>query len=404
MSNDSLMSTLPIKKIKFIDLFAGIGGFHLALKELGGECVFVSENDKEAVKVYENNFDIEVNGDIKKINAKDIPEFDLLCAGFPCQPFSKGGFQKGFEDTRGTLFFDICRIIDYHKPKFILLENVPNLVTHDNKRTYEIIIKNLKKLGYATPKSPILLSPDKFGYPVLRTRVYIPCIRKDLIQKDEIEYDFSKYFFNNRSDVYSLINFKKNNEEYNISEYESKVLDMWNEFYRGIDLKTIGFPIWSDEFKENYEYSELPKWKQIFIKKNRDLYLRNKNFIDKWLKKHDNLNWVRPTHRKFEWQAGADYDNIYQCIIQFRPSGVRVKRPDKFSTLVAMNHPQIVGKYKRRLTPDETKLLQTFPKNFKLHPQDGIALKQLGNAVNVEIVKIVINEMFLKNEESRTNK
>ncbi len=117
---------------------------------------------------------------------------------------------------------------------------------------------------------------------------------------------------------------------------------MWDEFYRGVDIKVIGFPVWSEEFGQNYDYSNLPDWKKNFIMKNRELYIRNRIFLDKWLEKHGKLEWCVPTHRKLEWQAGSDYPSIYDCIIQFRPSGVRVKRPDKFSTLVAMNHPQIV--------------------------------------------------------------
>ncbi|MCL9972159.1 MAG: DNA cytosine methyltransferase, partial [Candidatus Pacebacteria bacterium] len=181
---------------------------------------------------------------------------------------------------------------------------------------------------------------------------------------------------------------------YALSEYETRVLDMWDAFYQGIDIKVIGFPVWADEFGADYPLDSLPLWKQSFIKKNRDLYARNKSHIKKWQKQFDNLDWVKPTHRKFEWQAGSEYQSVYECLIQFRPSGVRVRRPDKFSTLVAMNHAQIVGRYRRRLTPHETKLLQSLPKKFKLHKQSHTALKQLGNAVNVVVVKAVASALL----------
>jgi DNA (cytosine-5)-methyltransferase 1 len=134
---------------KFIDLFAGIGGFHIAMEKLGGECVFASEIDAAAIKTYYDNFQIDSNHDITKTNADDIPSFDVLCAGFPCQAFSKAGHQKGFSDTRGTLFFDIERILKFHlnkykKPKMIVLENVRNLVSHDDGNTW-LTIKNILK-------------------------------------------------------------------------------------------------------------------------------------------------------------------------------------------------------------------------------------------------------------------
>jgi len=123
------------KEFKFIDLFAGIGGLRIPFDELGGECVFSSEIDKYSQQTYEANFNHLPSGDITKIDEKDIPSHDLLLGGFPCQAFSNAGLRKGFEDTRGTLFFDIARILNYHKPKVFLLENVKGLLNHDNKKT-----------------------------------------------------------------------------------------------------------------------------------------------------------------------------------------------------------------------------------------------------------------------------
>lgn len=176
----------------FIDLFAGIGGFHLAASALGGKCVFASEFDENARKTYEANFlkhnkDLFYSdnfaGDITKVDEKDIPDFDFLFAGFPCQPFSKGGYRKGFEDTRGSLFFEVARIIKHHNPSYILLENVQNLVTHDSGRTFNTICNTLDELGYAINASPLILSPDNFGIPAIRRRIFIPAIQKESLEK-----------------------------------------------------------------------------------------------------------------------------------------------------------------------------------------------------------------------------
>jgi len=393
-----------IDNFRFIDLFAGIGGFHMAAEELGGKCVFVSEFDEDARKTYRLNFESKNRelfdakrffGDITKVDVEDIPSFNFLFAGFPCQPFSKGGYRKGFKDTRGTLFFDVARIVKRHNPEFLLLENVSNLVTHDDGKTFRTIMKVLQELGYALNFEPLVLSPHQFGIPVIRQRIYIPAIRKDLVGQSVFKLDFSRDFRKPMVDAISFATDRgKKPEKYSISDYEKKVLSVWNEFYKGIDVKVIGFPIWVEEFGKNNSTDGLPRWKKNFVEKNRELYERNQRFIDVWLRKYDNLSWMVPTHRKFEWQAGEDIASVFEGLVQFRPSGVRVKRPDKFSTLVAMNHPQIIGKYARRLTPDETKRLQSFPSWFQVHENDAIALRQLGNSVNVEVVKHVIRRMF----------
>ena len=159
------------KKFKFIDLFAGIGGMRIPFKELGGKCVFSSEIDKFAQQTYQANFDEIPVGDITKLDVRDIPKHNLLLAGFPCQAFSNAGLKKGFEDTRGTLFFDIARILEYHAPKAFLLENVKALESHDNKRTITKILDTLYDLGYF-PSRKILNAKD-FGLPQNRERIFI---------------------------------------------------------------------------------------------------------------------------------------------------------------------------------------------------------------------------------------
>ena len=146
--------------IRFVDLFCGIGGFHQALKNISSDatCVFACDIDASCRQAYEANYGIVPAGDITTIDVAEIPEFDLLCAGFPCQPFSKCGQMRGFADTRGTLFFNICSIIEHHQPKYILLENVRNLASHDGGNTWRVIYDAIDKLGYYTYAAPVILN------------------------------------------------------------------------------------------------------------------------------------------------------------------------------------------------------------------------------------------------------
>ncbi len=166
-------------KFTFIDLFAGVGGFRIAMQNLGGKCVFSSEIDRYAKKTYELNFGEVPFGDITKINEKDIPEHDILCAGFPCQAFSIAGKRKGFEETRGTLFFDIARILKEKRPKAFFLENVKGLRNHKKGKTLKTILKVLRKdLDYFVPNPEIINAKD-FGVPQNRERIFIVGFRKD---------------------------------------------------------------------------------------------------------------------------------------------------------------------------------------------------------------------------------
>ncbi len=189
----SFASTVPFAPennqtaFRFIDLFAGIGGIRIPFQELGGNCVFSSEWDKFAQKTYRVNFGEEPKGDITKIDAKEIPDFDILLGGFPCQPFSQAGLKKGFSDTRGTLFFEIERILQEKKPKAFLLENVKQLKGHDRGRTLQVILDHLHALNYYV-KYQILRAGD-FGVPQNRERIYIVGLDKDYFDIPE-DYDF----------------------------------------------------------------------------------------------------------------------------------------------------------------------------------------------------------------------
>ena len=191
-------------KLTFIDLFAGIGGFHLALHNVGAECVFASEWDKAARLTYETNFTkISPNlfkngnfaGDITAVDKEKIPDFDILCAGFPCQPFSQAGFKKGFTDIRGTLFFDIAEIIRIKKPKAFFLENVRGLYSHDEGRTFEIIKKTLtEQLGYSFHHA--IVKASDHGLPQHRPRLFMVGFRNsdsvfEFPKKRKLKYTMS---------------------------------------------------------------------------------------------------------------------------------------------------------------------------------------------------------------------
>jgi len=165
-------------EMTFIDLFAGLGGFRIALESLGAKCVYSNEWDEPVQKVYADNFGDWPEGDITQVDEKTIPDHDILCAGFPCQAFSISGKQRGFEDSRGTLFFDVARIVKEKKPKVVFMENVKNFATHDNGHTLEVVKGTMEELGY-TFYQRVLNSVD-YGVPQKRERIYMVCFRNDL--------------------------------------------------------------------------------------------------------------------------------------------------------------------------------------------------------------------------------
>lgn len=183
------ISNKSLNGYTFIDLFAGLGGFRLALESLGAKCVYSNEWDKFAQEVYKNNFGETPDGDITKVDENTIPEHDIICAGFPCQAFSISGKQRGFEDSRGTLFFDVARIVKAKRPKIVFMENVKNFATHDNGKTLEVVKATMEELGY-TFNYKVLNATD-YGIPQKRERIYMVCFRKDL---DVKEFSFPKAF------------------------------------------------------------------------------------------------------------------------------------------------------------------------------------------------------------------
>lgn len=381
-----------MEKLKFIDLFCGVGGFHLALKEFGAECVFASDIDADCRQVYTNNFGLEPHGDITKVSEKDIPSHDIICAGFPCQAFSKAGYRKGVGDPRGTLFYEIVRIAKHHQPKYLILENVRNLAGHDGGNTWKVIRYNLREIGYNVPEEPIIFSPHYLGIPQHRERVFILCKRKDLGELPTFHFDKKQKPESNAFSVLQPDEEIDNLKKYKLSKREIAIVELWNEFL-GIVKDTLpGFPVWSEWLKEINGYDDVhdyPKWKQDFIYKNSNLYGSNKKAMDKWLKKAMSNPDFTGAKAKFEWQAGkVSEPNLWNTLMHFRPSGLRAKTTTHYPALVAITQTSIIGQRKRRLTPRECARLQSIPDNYKLHTTDRIAYKQLGNSVNVEVVKL----------------
>lgn len=362
----------------FIDLFCGIGGFHRALADLGGKCVFASDIDKRCQDIYERNFGIRPVGDICSVRSEDVPDHDVLCGGFPCQPFSNAGHRGAFEDTRGTLFQEIARIVRDKKPKVLLLENVKGIKNIQNGNVYRTIISVFESLGYSV--KDIVLSPDKFGVPQRRERVYFIGIRNDLgtatLPPPPVHTAHS--VLESQADA-----------KYTIPTELRNVFSAWDEMIPRLVGTSLGVPIITDYFTADENAPGTAGWKKTYILKNKAIYNAHKEAWDAWMTKHKDLLAKRAVYRKLEWQAGKmkQGDTVLQGhFIQIRQSGIRIKQATTFPTLVAIVQTSIIGSQGRYITPRECARLQSFPDTQILDDQDKFAYKQLGNSVNVNVV------------------
>jgi len=411
---------------RFADLFAGIGGFHAALSAMGGRCVYAVEVDPGAARIYERNWGINPLGDITR-DANDsevrVPRHDVLCAGFPCQPFSKSGAQRGMDETRGTLFWNIMRVVQVRRPAVVLLENVRNLAGPRHRHEWQVIIDSLKAEGYRvseTPAifSPHLLHPGKGGRPQVRERVFISATRlprnwgndfdPDVVVTNRRSDDWDPRTWNLETDLPLELNHEVEGCE--LSVQERLWIDAWDEFVQLMrearaGRRLPGFPLWADEWivRERLKpkrLQELPKWKADFLIKNSEFYSAYKHVIDPWAK-----SWgiytdaFPPSRRKLEWQA-QDAPRLWDCVLHFRPSGIRAKRPSYLPALVAMTQTSIIGPRERRLSPREAARLQGLPDWFDFLDQSPTSTyRQLGNGVSVGAVWHVLKRHADRDED-----
>lgn len=381
-------------KLKFIDLFCGIGGFHVALKNLGCECVLACDIDSKCREVYEDNFNLTPLSNIRDLDLTQCPDFDILCAGFPCQPFSHAGNQVGFQDQiRGTLFYEIIKILQAKQPKYFILENVKNLRGHDNGKTLKVILNSLIQVGYHTYEEPILVSPLHFGIPQNRERVFIIGIRKDVGNLKP----FPQYHKRPTS-LYDIID-PISDPSLELSSSQVSILNRWEifiQYFQQKDLILPTFPIWTEDFDSQTDITALPEWKRKFIDKNREFYNDHKQFLEPWLLLSRSNSRFKGSLAKLEWQCGHFKlgDSLWNLLFQFRPSGIRIKRTDYSPALVAMAQIVYVGKYRRKLSPKEVSRLQSFPSDFKFHTNTNAAYKQFGNSVNVKVVQEISKHLL----------
>lgn len=388
------------QSLKFIDLFCGIGGFHQVLKMLGCECVLACDIDKYCREVYKMNYGIDVEPDVRKLVPEHMPDFDILCGGFPCQTFSNAGKKKTFDDDRGLLFDEIIRIVRVKKPRFLFLENVKHILKVGDGKVLKYILEKLDKTGYNVQY--FKMSPHEYGIPQQRERIYFVCVRKDIYSGDNVVLKYEKtkkICFNDYLDKVTDVP-----DKYFIKGDILKCLEAWDEMIKIFDIgEKISPTIMVNEFYNTYtkeEFSGLAKWRQEYITKNRPLYEKYKNKWDAWYTKHKDILSRREIYAKLEWQVGVikENDSIFNYFIQMRQSGIRVKRARYFPTLVAISQIPIYGKEKRYLTPKEGLRLQSFPDDFKVLDNDKHIYKQLGNSVNVENVRNVLESTLKKYE------
>jgi len=385
-----------MEKLKFIDLFCGIGGFHQALTSLGHECVLACDIDKFCQQNYKENYGVDVVKDVKEINETNVPDFDIITGGFPCQPFSNGGNKKAFDDDRGLLFDEIMRIAKIKKPRFMFLENVKNILTVSNGEVLEYIKNKIKSTGYVL--QIFQMSPHNYGVPQQRERVYFVCVRNDIYNNSPIvlepyndePLDFTK-ILQKPSEI---------DDKYKLKGDILNVLEAWDEMIKVFEVgEKISPTILIHDYYKTYtdeEFENLASWRKDYMIKNRPLIEKYKPQFDAWYNKHRELLNKREIYGKLEWQVGVikENDSIFNYFSQIRQSGIRVKKAQHFPTLVAISQIPIYGKEKRYITPRECARLQSFPESYIIHKDDKKSYKQFGNSVNVNNVLNVIKSTF----------
>lgn len=418
--------------IKFVDLFAGTGGIRLGFEQacnnhnLDNECVFSSEIDKKACLSYELNFGSNPYSDITKVS--ELPDFDFLLAGFPCQTFSYAGKKKGFGDTRGTLFFDIERILKQKKPSYFLLENVRGLISHDKGRTFKTITENLKKLGYSVDY--LLLNASNFDVPQNRVRVYILGVLnqplKLTLNSDPGAADTHKYkrkfqslqksLFNDEKRVTRVKDILESNpdKKYNCSlDFIKKLRKVVGENFTHLDgYRLIDYRggkslhSWELGIKGNCTSQEIEfmnllianRRKKIFgahqdgksLTKKQILTFYHANNFDKVTNSLIKKGYLGFIENKYNPLGGNMSFEVFKFL---DPDGISITLTASDSNRLGV----VQNNIPRRITPRECARLQGYPESYKLLDDDNAIYKQMGNGVSVPVIKAVLSDFIEHN-------
>ena len=414
--------------MRFIDLFSGIGGFHKGLLNAGGfECVFASEINTELQKLYYKNFGIQPEGDIRKIHEADIPKHDILCAGFPCQPFSLAGKKTGYKcPNSGKLIKDVLRITKHHLPDFLILENVPNILNIENGKFWKLIKNSFNKLGYEVIYN--IISPLDIGIPQNRNRIFILGFkntnhlkkfqwpsRKNRIQKlSKILISSDNYKKVEQEKVFQIQHWQKLLNHCKIGSLSSlsivspemgatypldfrsfRLNDMYK--YKGAYGKKINnCSSWDNLFSKMPSYVrkgyKVPDWLKESIIYTRELYKKNKKFLNSWKR---GINQKYNSWQILEWRGDKNKYILSEHILQFRASGIRVLKQNKMPSLIAMTSTQrpIIGSEMRYLSKFEAAKLQNLHSLSHMPNSETLAFKSFGNAVNAKIVELLAQEI-----------
>jgi DNA (cytosine-5)-methyltransferase 1 len=404
----------------FVDLFAGVGGFHAALRDLGGRGVQAAEIDPNAARVYEQNWALKPVSDVRWLAeepSERVPDHAVLTAGFPCQPFSKSGRQLGMGEERGTLFHEVVRILRVKQPPVVMLENVRNIAGPRQRETWRTVLAELRDAGFQVAEKPLvfsphLLPPEAGGAPQVRERVYImgvlvtdPKRRRAHVDpvvenRPQHGWDPSKWWLADHTLGPEPVGVAR--QRYKLSDQEEEWIDTWNALLKllGPSVHLPGHPLWEWTWRvRRPALAGMPDWKQSFVRRNHDFYLSNRPAIDAWRRAYPRLKYFPASRRKLEWQAQDGERDLWRHLIHLRPSGIRVKQATYAPALVAMNQTSIHGPSRRRLTPQEAARLQGFESIDFGSQVDALSYKQMGNAVNVGAARFVFTRFVEDNAD-----